>query len=185
MKLIHRNFPHRKIHIIQKHDYTAYRPVAHVDQIMKYKWAIDHLDLTDDFYAFNDDFFVMKPVNGTGYYHKGLLSEHIASRFQSDWYTKSLKTTQAYVGRNALSYELHLPFLFNKEKLYMLIKLLRPDTSQESPLIRSTYGNVFNVGGERLADVKNIKDFTNKTYLSTTEGSFLRQPIGAYIRSKL
>lgn len=185
LKLIERNFPHRNVHVVERHDRSPYRFAPHIDQIMKYKWAIENLDLTDEFYMFNDDFFVMEPVEGTPYYHRGTLADHIASRPYSDWYTNSLKATRDFLGKDALSYELHVPFLVDRHLLYSLIELLQPESSKYCPLIRSAYGNLFDVGGEYLDDTKDVSNFAGKTYLSTTERSFMRRPIGEYIRSKL
>lgn len=183
LALIDKHIPHRKIHIVSNNEYSHATP--HINVIMKLKWAIENLDLTDEFYLFNDDFFVMNHVDGIPYYHKGSLADQITSRRGSDFYARSLQATQAYLDNNALSYELHLPFLFDKHLLYALIELLDPENNRECPLIRTYYGNMLNVGGRYMRDVKNIQDFTDKTYLSTTESSFLRQPIGNYIRSRL
>lgn len=185
LKLIDKHFPHRNVYVVEKHDRSPHRFAPHIDQIMKYKWAIENLDLTEEFYAFNDDFFVMQPVDGTTYYHRGRLTDHIASRRRNDWYTKSLISTVRFTSPSALSYELHVPFLFNKEKLYKLIHWLDPENNKDCPLIRSTYASAFKVGGEYMDDVKNVPDFDARTYLSTTERSFLSQPIGRYIRSKV
>lgn len=185
LDLIKKNFPHRNIHVVDKHDMYPNRYVSHIEQILKLKWAIENLDLTDEFYLFNDDFFVLEPVDGTPYYHKGTLEDHAASRPFRDIYSRTLKFTSDYLGEGALSYEVHLPFLFNKEKLYSLINSLQGEIEGQScPLIRSTYGNKYKVGGEYTEDVKNIKDFEGKTYLSTTESTF-RRSIGDYIRSKV
>lgn len=185
IKLIEKNVKHRNIHVVEKHDKSPYRFAPHIDQIMKMKWAIENLDLTEEFYLFNDDFFVLEPIEITPHFHKGTLDEHIASRPYSDWYTNSLKQTREHLGGDIYSYEMHTPFLFNKHKLHMLIKLLKPEINKDCPHIRTTYGNLFGVGGEFIEDVKDLKDFEGMTYLSTTERSFARQPIGEYIRSKL
>jgi hypothetical protein len=79
---------------------------------------------------------------------------------------------------------LHVPFLFNRDLLYLLIGSLDPENNKQCPLIRSFYGNINKVGGDLFRDVKNVKDFEARTYLSTTERSFISQPIGRYIRSK-
>lgn len=180
--LIKKNFPHRNIHVI---DQPSHGVASHIDQIIKLTWAIENLDLTDEFYLFNDDFFVLEPVEGTPYFHRGTLEDHAASRPFRDIYSRTLKFTSDYLGKGALSYEVHLPFLFNKGLLYTVIEGLRTHIeSRECPLVRSTYGNLYEVGGEFIEDVKNIKDFEGKTYLSTTEGTFKRQ-IGNYIRSKV
>lgn len=181
--LIKKNFPHRNIHVI---DQPSHGVASHIDQILKLKWAIENLNLTEEFYLFNDDFFVLEPVEGTPYFHRGTLEDHVASRPFKDIYSRALKTTSEYLGDGSLSYEVHVPFVFNKQKLYTLIMTHFPRLieSRECPLIRSTYGNLYKVGGELIEDVKNIKDFEGKTYLSTTEGTFRRQ-IGNYIRSKV
>lgn len=182
IKLIEKNFPRRNIYVIYKHDSPQKGLAPHVDQIMKIKWAIDNLELTDEFYLFNDDFFVMEAVPPTPYYHKGTLDDHIASRPHNDWYTKSLRKTREILA-GGLSYEVHFPFLMDKYKTRSLLDLIL--LNEESPHIRSAYGNIFNVRGEYTEDVKNPKDYKGKTYLSTTEGSFKRKPIGEYIRSQV
>jgi len=182
LKLIKNNFPHRNIHVVEYESGSVYKLPPHRDMIVKLKWAIERLYLTEDFYLFNDDFFVLEPTEQTPYYYRGTLNDHISERAVNDWYTKNLVSTRNYIG-NLLSYELHVPFKFNKNKLYDLIQELKPETNKACPLIRSTYGNLHEVGGTQIKDVKNIPDFHGKTYLSTTENSF-RQEIGNYIKMK-
>jgi len=185
LKLIERNVPHRNVHVVEQYDKSRYSEVSHINQILKLEWAINNLALSDEFYLFNDDFFVMEPIMGTPYFHKGTLADHITNRRGGGTYIRALRTTQEYLGPLSLSYELHIPFLFDKEKLANLIEVLRPNiASGKCPLIRSAYGNIYKVGGERMEDVKNIRDYVGKTYLSTSEGSF-RLGIGDYIRSKI
>ena len=179
--LINKNVPHRYIHVIDQ----TFHPISHVDQMLKLKWAIENLDLTDEFYLFNDDFFVVEPVDHIHYLHRGSLKTQSDKR-PNGYYGKALKDTLKYLDADSLSYELHLPFLFDKRKLIQLIYLIMPTIQMNHcPLIRSTYGNIYKVGGEQMDDVKNIDDFEGSTYLSTTELSFARKPIGDYIRSKL
>lgn len=179
-KLITKNVPHRNIHVIEGKS----RHASHIDQILKLKWAIENLDITDEFYLYNDDFFVIKPIKNTPYYHRGTLNDQIAARPRG-YYSNALRTTRELLDDGALSYELHIPFLFNKYRLYALIGSLESNISEgRCPLIRSFYGNAFRVGGNYMADVKNIKDYEDKTYLSTTERTF-RRDIGDYIRSKV
>lgn len=176
--LVKRNFPHRRVHVIDK----RFDHKSHVDQVLKLKWAIDNIRLTDEFYLFNDDFFIMKPVDGTPYFHKGLLKHHIESRKFDDTYTKTLRATLSTLGDEALSYELHVPFLFHKGRLKQLIDSI--DTTKDVPLIRSFYGNTYRVGGEYMEDVKNPVDYKGATYLSTSNKTY-RGEIGEYIRSVL
>lgn len=184
LALIKKNVPHRNIYVIEAHDNRSRMQPSHINQILKLKWALDNLDLTEDFYLFNDDFFVLEKVNDIPYYHKGRLDSQPANRFGGG-YAMAVRHTKDFLGSEALSYELHVPFLFNTERLSALIKLLEPNLStRKCPLIRSTYGNLYSVGGEYMEDVKNINDYHGKTYLSTNEGSFKRG-IGDYIRSKV
>ena len=178
--LIEKNVPHRKIYVIEE----KFSDTSHVDQILKLRHAILSIDLTDDFYLFNDDFFVIKPVTEIPYYHKGLLTYH---HRRTGWlpYKKAIKNTLDYLPEGSLSYEVHIPMLFNQHKLLKLIEKIEPLIAQNKcPLIRSTYANTYDIQGELIADVKNIKDFRDKTYLSTDERSF-NMAIGQYIRGQL
>lgn len=179
--LIEKNVSHRYIHVIDQ----KFHPISHVDQILKLKWAIENLDLTDEFYLFNDDFFVMQPIEDIPYYHRGSLKEQSDKR-RIGYYGLALKNTVNYLGVDtSISYELHVPMLFNKLKLHKLINSLIPTIPKgKCPLIRSTYGNLYDVGGEYIEDIKNIKDYEGKTFLSTTESSFKRD-IGDYIKAQV
>jgi len=185
LKLIEKNVPHRNVHVVEQYAKSHYSEKSHINQILKLEWAINNLDLSDEFYLFNDDFFVMEPIMGTPYYHKGTLADHITKRRGGGTYIRALRTTEEYLSPGSLSYELHIPFLFDKEKLARLIEMLKPNiVSGKCSLIRSAYGNIYEVGGEQMEDVKNIRDYAGKTYLSTSEGSF-RLGVGDYIRSQL
>jgi len=78
--------------------------------------------------------------------------------------------------KDPLDYELHIPMLMKKEKLKHII------SKYPSCLWRSMYGNVYNVGGSQIEDVK---IYTNKrhsarsneitehsTFLSTEDQAF-------------
>jgi len=182
--LIKKNFPHRNIYVVEEYQKTLHSSVSHINQILKLKWAIENLDLTDEFYLFNDDFFVLEQVKGTPYFHRGTLDEHIASRHPRGSYTRALITTRDVLG-GGMSYELHVPFMLDKRKLSLLIQSLSPNIHKgKCPLIRSCYGNAYEVGGEYMDDIKNPENLESATYLSTTEASF-RRSVGDYIRSKL
>ena len=180
--LIEKNVPHNNIYVIERFDPIGSHHLSHINQILKLKWALENLDLTDDFYLFNDDFFVLNPVNSIPYYHRGTLSDQATVR-RVGYYGRAIKHTKEYLEHGALSYELHTPFLMNKNKLQKLITELIPTMQRgNTPLIRSAYGNRYKVGGEYSLDCKNIADFKGKTFLSTTEQSF-RRDIGKYIQA--
>lgn len=187
--LIKKNVPHRNIYVVEDYEQSTYSAVPHINTTLKLDWALKNLDITEEFYLFNDDFFVLEPVIEIPYMHRGTLENHIATRLGNDHYTRALKTTLEWLSpsfESPLSYETHVPFLFNKSLLKIAIASLHSGIeSGKCPLIRSWYGNTTGVEGTEVADVKNVRHFANKTYLSTTENSFLRQPIGNYIRSKI
>lgn len=182
--LAERNFPHNKNYVVTDYEKVPGSDQSHANQILKLKWAIENLELTDDFYLMNDDMFILKPIKEVPYYFKGTVE---GQYYRTSWlsYKRAIKNTLDYLDENALSYEMHIPMLFNKDKLYKLILEIVPLIKvNKCPLIRSTYGNVYKVGGDYMEDVKNIKDFEDKTFLSTDERSFNRA-IGQYIRSQV
>lgn len=144
--------------------------------------------ITDDFYLFNDDFFLLAPYDGT-IYDRGDLKTHIEQRKHNDSYTQMLQRTVDWLEREGYStkdYTTHTPIIYNKQKLEELILRIMPIVSQGNDMsIRSLYGNVYNVKSEYMAiDTKNPKNYQRRTILSTTETSFNGE-IGVYIRKRL
>lgn len=182
--LIKKNVPHRNIYVLEEYEKSVFSGVSHINQILKLQWALENLDVTDEFYLFNDDFFVMEPVDDIPYLHRGTISSHLSGRVGGS-YTNALKITKEHLGGEALSYELHVPMLFDKKKLLPLLNLLERNIEiGKCPLIRSLYGNHYDVGGVETIDVKNPQDYRLCTFLSTNERSF-KGPLGDYIRSKI
>lgn len=156
----------------------------HHDVISKLNY-LTQADVSDDFILMNDDFFVMKPTE-IPVAHRGTLEDHIAGRRLNDSYTKTLRKTYDYLKllgfENPFSYELHIPMVFNKKKLAGMYETVIPRITSASPMLtRSLYGNIFEIGGEKMDDVKNMKDFEGQTFLSTNEKTF-NDDIGKYIR---
>lgn len=151
-----------------------------VDQEGKTKWdkvhamlklACENKELSDDFILFNDDFFIMKPTDKIGVYHRGLLEDHVKVLGKSP-YANMLSGIDEELKRRKLgtySYELHIPFIFNKKKL---LKLL--NDNPDLRCTRTMYGNTYKIGGERKSDVKIFSsnpafDFKNSDMLSTDD----------------
>ena len=111
-------------------------------------------DLVENFFVFmNDDFFIIKEIQEIPYLYGGLLSEKLklytktASR---NSYTTKIaqvyKKIKALGISSPLDYELHVPFLVEKDKLKISV--------EHDHLWRSVYGNLFSVGGTETRDVK-------------------------------
>lgn len=115
---------------------------------------VENDSISSDFILMNDDFYVMKPIDQLQYYHGGLLSDKVAlhKRFASNAeYTNVLVRTAQVLDamgiKDPLDYALHIPMMFNKQKLAEV--LIQPIAS-----IRTLYGNMYNVGGRKMGDVK-------------------------------
>lgn len=157
----------------------------------KYKNVINSLNtivnnesISDDFILMNDDFYIIKPIKKIQTYHGGKFKNKVdlfSKNARSSYYTSLLKNTMTEL-KNAgiedpLDYAIHVPIELNKEKLSTVIN---PNVS-----IRTIYGNLFNVGGIEIDDVKFHRvatrkwaknpdlDTINFEYLSTSDDSFL------------
>jgi hypothetical protein len=191
IRSIEKNLPHTNIWVVggKPHWYTGrfiqLRPIggAYKNVRNSLKTIIDSKEISDTFILMNDDFFVMKPLENLKYYYSGSLDEKVRSRFATapqSMYTMYLGHTQNELRKakveNALDYELHVPMIFEKEKLSKVVN---------SPgLWRSMYGNLNNVGGEQMDDVKIYSkgislnehdvDIENSTFLSSDDQMFLQ-----------
>lgn len=138
--------------------------------------------ISDDFVLMNDDFFFLKDVGIMPVYHGGLLSDKINKYLElgSRQYVTLLSKTYRNLIRQGikepLDYDIHVPMPMNKHKLKESIK--------KAYFPRSGYGNIHNIGGTQIADVKtysssnmlnpNSYDFNsgNMPFVSTEDGSF-------------
>jgi hypothetical protein len=111
------------------------------------------IDISDSFILMNDDFYVVNKVDSVPYMHGGLLVNKIKKYRDltgETRYVAMLKKTLANLSRrlkkDILDYELHVPMVMEKEKLSEVVEV--PD------FWRSRYGNLFDVGGTEIDDVK-------------------------------
>lgn len=157
-----------------------------VDQTGKTKWdkvrnmyrlVCENKEITNDFIMFNDDFFIMKPVDFLTPFYRYSLTEYITAlesknRNHPNEYTKLLRECRdelAKRNKSQLSYELHIPFIFNKGRLLSLL-----DNFPNQHCARSMYGNIYGIGGVRASDVKIFSpkpefDYKNTQFLSTDD----------------
>lgn len=157
--------------------------------------ALSHPDLSEDFIAMNDDFFIMQPMPTIPYYHDGSIDEYIELREKlgdtHENYLNGMRITselcKQFHVKTPLGYTLHVPMLMNKYKRLALTTMMRDRTDNgEIVLMRTLYGNLFNVGGERIPDVKYYDDSYDETlpFLSTTDPAFKYERLGDFIRAK-
>lgn len=175
--------PDRQVEYDQKGISTWQRVCSTIELVCRTK------GVSDDFYLFNDDFFIMQPIDEVPYYYDGTLRkriENIKSKTNGigSLYSRNLERTRDVLmeqRKKTYNYAVHIPMVINKKKaLYVL------EHFHSVPMFRSMYGNYWNVGGENRKDCK-ITDFTkpnkNAVFLSTTETSFAQRPVGDFIRN--
>lgn len=151
-----------------------------------YSWVLQS-EVSDDFIMFNDDFFVMDKVAEVLPVHRGSLYEYIVKVEDNNCgmtaYTRRLrKTTRALeeAGLSTRCYELHIPMVFNKEKLRVALKKF-PGLNG----VRSIYGNMY-YEGNRIPDCKVFKhgqQLPEGPFLSTSDSTW-KYYIGEDIKKK-
>ena len=160
------------------------RSAKYINAINNLKTICSSEDISEEFVLMNDDFFIIEKLNSIDTFHGGLLLDKI------NLY-KKISTTSGYINKlektfnkitdlglsNILDYELHVPMVMEKTKLKSVLR------HGSEFLWRSMYGNIFNVGGTEMKDVKvytegpliaksyEIKN-TDHKYLSSTDTSF-------------
>lgn len=152
--------------------------------------------ISEDFWLFNDDFYVLKPQRGDiPPLYTGTLKDRIArveARHggESTEWTRNLKHligTLKGAGRGTLDYALHVPILYNKKKLLEVL-----DKFPDEPMVRALYGNYWKIGGVVSGDVKIAIQHTTKlqsiadkwVFLSTSDESFNNGNVGVWIRNR-
>lgn len=181
-----KNFPHRKVwfyggcpkglkpdvHIKVNQD----QPNKWMNIFKMFKMVCLNDQISKNFWLFNDDFFVMKPVTkGPNYFEGDLYKRVVTLEDKHDGitpYSRQLRYTLQELegmGCTTKNYALHVPMLINRNNGQELINIM------DGPMIRCLYGNYFNIGGEEHCDVKidsKTKEYKDGEYLSTNDNSF-------------
>jgi hypothetical protein len=186
------SFPDSKIWVVGgKPTWYSGNYIEVNQNLSKYRNAIENLkalcnseEISNRFVLMNDDFYIVKNIDSIKDYHGGPLLEKINlyQKLNSNSnYTRKLAATYKKIKslgiENPLDYELHIPMVMEKEKLKQTLE------HNYQFLWRSIYGNVFNVGGEQMEDVKVyvkgplvLKSYNLKKddhiYLSSADTSF-------------
>ena len=149
--------------------------------------AVSDERLSEDFFLFNDDFFVMEPVDTDSFrnFVDGTLERRIDelhSESGMNAYTRTLfKLEQELktMHEPTMNYDVHLPMLLNKEQVRSTLYKC------SSPQMRSAIGNINRLPFVIHPDVK-VYDLesvpVNETYLSTNDDTFRKGNVGKYIR---
>lgn len=137
--------------------------------------ACAHPQVAEDFLLFNDDFFVVEPIEAVPMLHRGTVNEALQEmrggyRRAAEG-TRELLTTWGHT--DPLSYELHVPMPVFKPAMAELLDWARGTFRLHH---RTLYGNVVGAGGTRVADVKVYdrfqKTFPQGPFVSTNDQSW-------------
>lgn len=201
LRSIEKNFPHATVWIYGFCPYELNTDrIVNVEQMEPTKWqntrklmaaACANDDITPDFWLFNDDFFIMKPITELPPLYDGDIITHIeeikarhggtatAYTNQLEHLAKTLKTA----GYGTKNYAIHKPMLINRAKMRETLEKY-PD----EPMLRALYGNMHNIGGQPAKDCKiaahlrpNTKD---EAIISTDDFAFANLDTGDYIRAQ-
>ena len=199
LRSVAKNFPHRYVWFVggQPKGFKPDRFIKH-KQEGSLKWelirssmykAVENEELSDEFFLFNDDFFIMKQVRGewTNFVDMTIAERIAELRKEFEWlrpYGRTLyKAEQELIslGAPTMNFEVHLPMLFEKSKVIEALKQC------SSPQMRSVYGNITRSPFVIHPDVKVYDNETvpkDPDFLSTNDKVFTNGKVGEYIRAK-
>lgn len=202
LRSVEENFPHRKVFF-----FGGRPPMINPDvmvpihQFGMNKWekvrnslikVCQNDEVTDDFFLFNDDFYILKPVDTENFINfsdgdlEGRARDIIHRYGKGSQYSTQLLQTATFLkahGKPSKSFVLHLPMLINKQKALEVLTM-----KGMPPMFRSLYANMAEVPYETRKDVKiYTNDLTpgeDWDYLSTTDESFRDGEVGKWIRAR-
>lgn len=145
-------------------------------------------DITEDFWLFNDDFFVMQQITDLKPMISGTISERVQRivdkfGFKSK-YAKMLEHTGDVLhakGYDTLDYALHVPMLINRRKALEALQ-----TFPGEPMFRCIYGNYAGAEAEIMSDVKvfeNEEPLKDTPFMSTDNKAWGAKA-GEYLRGR-
>lgn len=195
-----KNFPYKRIWFAGgQPDVLKPDKAMPIDQTGATKWekvrntlidVCSNDEITEDFWLFNDDFFIMKKISDMDTMIAGTIKHRIErierNRGGQSGYTKQLRIALRALNRDGydqLDYAVHAPMLINRKKA---LETLR--TFPECPMFRSLYGNQHSIGGIVTSDVKILRvdeePSKDSSLLSTNDRAFREGLAGKYIRDK-
>jgi hypothetical protein len=118
--------------------------------------ACDALD-ADSFVVFNDDFYLLQPVEAIPSLHAGPLAPKVAATHGS--YGNALREAQRRLSvagvSDAIAWTLHIPLVVMREALATVLRPILEGSSRiVRPEWRTMYGNLIGAAGEQAEDVK-------------------------------
>jgi hypothetical protein len=151
--------------------------------------AIHCPDISDPFLIFNDDFYIMQPMDEVPVLHDGDLLATIEGYRPGASYRNAAQATydrllEIEAEGPLYSYELHIPMLIEKLGMMMALSLGQGIHGLHN---RTMYGNLMQIGGQESEDFKIYRTEKARGYihwplLSTSDRTFKFHPAGRYVR---
>lgn len=142
--------------------------------------ALSDNRVSNDVLILMDDVFVLKnfgewKIN----FNRGLLKDHIDTNFKNfgnNTYLVQLRHTYNYIGKNkVLSFEEHMPFLCDKQKMLKTLDSI-PYDKIDFVLFKTLYASQNKIKSEYMADIKYFSPTSkldkSKLIVSTNEEAF-------------
>lgn len=184
------NLPHRRVWIAG-HKPRWVTGVGHIP-VREYgnKWmstacnlraAAKHPEVADDLVMFNDDFFIIEPIDQVPALHRGPIGAYLERRNdRTGDYTRRLLACEKLLGPDALLYDaIHTPMPMHKPTLRQVFNEI-----SSRALFRTVYGNRADIGGVEHRDVKVLGDgWTDGPFISTSDRAFAEREVGRRIRA--
>ncbi|PSK57992.1 hypothetical protein B0E38_01837 [Streptomyces sp. 111WW2] len=193
------HLPHRHVWLIGhrpqwavnvKHIPTRQVGTKYVNTTVAMRAACEHPDVSDPFLWCNDDMFVMHTVDTMPVLHRGPVRE-VEAYYEartSGAYLRGMYQTRALLETlghdDPLSYELHVPMPVGKKGMLDALA-----AGRHLPVLhkRTLYGNLAELGGSEVRDVKILHRRPQgydeaSVWLSTMPDSFTNGSVGMFIR---
>lgn len=133
--------------------------------------------ISDPFYFFNDDMYVMLPIEEVPVLHNGSLENLLKKRAKAK---ATLELLQSYGIKDPVAYDgLHVPMPIHKA---LLLEAWDKGKHLKVCYIRSLYGNLASIGGVSYDNAKCHQDYEYRMFLSTSDNGFANGEVGSYIR---
>ncbi|MFJ3545476.1 hypothetical protein ACIPQH_25310 [Streptomyces rubiginosohelvolus] len=194
------NLPHGRVWVVGhlpawaggvRHIRTRQAGTKYQNTTLAVRAACEHPEVSEEFLLVNDDMFVMHPQpDGMPVLHRGPVREvegYYAAR-ASGKYLRGLRDTRDLLVElghpDPRSYELHVPMPVVKSGMLSAL-----DVGRHLDVVhkRSLYGNLAQLGGEEIRDVKIMHRAPRgygpeSPFLSTMHDSFAAGHVGQFIR---
>lgn len=167
-------------HIPYKHGFDAVQNTYNILML-----AANSPDISEDFVWMHDDMMILEPMRELPVFHMGsyedLLKELPRFNFYTQMKRKTADALKAEGIEDPLFYDVHVPFVFNKQKLIDIKDKLHGVNKI------SFYANYHGIEGRRITrdfKVRKDEDF-DLVFVSTFDPTFNTSRAGQYIKEKL